>query len=166
MQFQSITSGASGLRIGVVVSVYHCDITGSMLGAALSAFEQAGGNRDDVEVIEAPGAFELIAISAALARRGDLDAVVALGCIITGETTHDQHIATAVSSGIAHVIAETGVPIAFGVLTCQTMEQARARSGGAKGNKGEEAMLAAIGAARAIKQVRMQATAETPAGRK
>ncbi len=112
-----------------------------------------GGEQDDLEVAEVPGAFELIAAASAFAKRGDIDAVVALGCIITGETTHDQYIAHAVASGIAQSIVETGVPIAFGVLTCQTLEQAAERAGGCKGNKGEEAMLAAIESARALEAI-------------
>ena len=78
---------------------------------------------------------------------GRFDAVIALGCVITGETTHDQYINSAVSAALASMTVSTGVPIAFGVLTCQTMEQALARAGGAKGNKGAEAMTAAVAAA-------------------
>jgi 6,7-dimethyl-8-ribityllumazine synthase len=103
--------------------------------------------------VKAPGAFELVAISRAAAVRGDVDAVVALGCVLTGETSHDRHICDAVAHGLARISVEFGKPAAFGVLTCQTLSQAQARCGGAKGNKGEEAMRAAIGAAQAIKEL-------------
>ena len=82
-----------------------------------------------------------------------VDGVVALGCVITGETTHDQYINTAVSTALANLSAQTGVPIGFGILTCQNMEQARERAGGSKGNKGAEAMLAVIVTIRALEKI-------------
>ena len=144
---------ARGLRVAVVVSQYHDQITDALREAAVGCFTTAGGAADDLTLVESPGAFELIAIGKALAERGDVDAIVALGCIITGETTHDQYIAHAVATGISNIITATGVPIAFGVLTCQSLEQARARAGGRVGNKGEEAMVAAIAAANAIRAI-------------
>lgn len=149
----SITENACGLRIAIVVSQYHADITDALRDGAVARFNAACGLADDLTVIPAPGAFELIAICKALADRGDLDAIVALGCIITGQTTHDQYIAHAVAAGIANIITATGVPIAFGVLTCQNLEQAQARAGGSVGNKGEEAMDAAIASANAINRI-------------
>ncbi|TVQ53309.1 MAG: 6,7-dimethyl-8-ribityllumazine synthase, partial [Phycisphaerales bacterium] len=98
--------------------------------------------------------FELVSIAAAIARQGQVDAIVAIGCVITGETPHDQYICSAVANGLAQISVETGIPVAFGVLTCQTMGQARNRAGGRQGNKGEEAMTAAIEAAGAVRQVR------------
>jgi 6,7-dimethyl-8-ribityllumazine synthase len=117
--------------------------------------------------VDAPGSFELVAIAHALASRADVDAVVCLGCVITGETTHDRYICEAVANGFADITARTGKPVAFGVLTCQTVEQAVVRSGGgdgarssvgkgsnvSKGNKGEEAMHAALIAARAVERI-------------
>lgn len=144
------SSDAHGLRIGIVVSRYHEAITDALHDGAVRYHEKAGGRSDDLLVLRSPGAFELVAICRAMAHDERLDAIIALGCIITGETTHDQHIAGAVANGLMQITVSTGVPIAFGVLTCQSLEQARARAGGEKGNKGEEAMAAAIESAHAV----------------
>lgn len=145
---------AAGLRIAIVRSRYHADITTAMDEAARGAFFDAGGSQEHLTALTVPGTFELVAVCGALAERGDLDAVAALGCVIAGETTHDQYINHAVSTGLANITVRTGVPIAFGVLTCQTYEQALARAGGDKGNKGMEAMKAAIDAARTCQAIR------------
>ena len=147
------TARAEGLRIGLAVSRYHREITDALRAGAVERFGQLGGRDEDLLVAEAPGSFELTALCRVFAVRGDVDAIVALGCVIAGETTHDQHICAAVSHGLSAVIVETGVPIAFGVLTCQTFEQARERAGGAKGNKGAEAMDAAIATACEIDRI-------------
>ncbi|MCI0366504.1 MAG: 6,7-dimethyl-8-ribityllumazine synthase [Phycisphaerales bacterium] len=146
-----------------MVSRYHPDITGSMRDAAVKAFGEAGGVPEHMMVVDAAGAWELTPICRALAMketragRPEFDAVVAIGCLIAGETAHDQHIARSVTQGLTDIMVETGTPIAFGVLTCQTIEQAKARSikAGAKGgmNKGAEAMLAAIHACNSIKAI-------------
>jgi 6,7-dimethyl-8-ribityllumazine synthase len=150
------------LRIGVAVSRYHGEITDSMRDAAVETFTSCQGNPNNLHIVPAAGAFELPAVCRCLTmlqtRTGGpvLDAVVALGCVITGETTHDQYISHAVSQGLTAITVQTGVPIAFGVLTCQTFDQARARTVLAKGdraNKGAEAMLAAIETANTIKMV-------------
>lgn len=143
------SSSAAGLRIGVAVSRYHAGITEALRDGAVTRFTEAGGDPDDLEIVTVPGAFELPAACRALADR-PLDAVVALGCVIAGETDHDRHIASAVCHGLAAITTSTGVPITLGVLTCRTMEQARARAGGDKGNKGAEAMAAAIEMARIL----------------
>lgn len=153
------TRSAADLRMAVVVSRYHDEVTGALRDGAVSAFLEADGEESRLLVIPAPGAFELVSIGAELARQGGFDAIVTLGCVITGETPHDQYICSAVAGGLAQITVETGVPIAFGVLTCQTMGQARNRAGGRQGNKGEEAMVAAIEAAGAIRQVRELSTA-------
>ena len=138
------TASAEGLRIGVVVSRYHEKITTALRDAAIEKFLEAGGKEADLKVTSTPGAFELPVIAHALIKAGDLDAVVTIGCVLAGETTHDRYIAHAVAGGLAEITIQTGVPIAFGLLTCQTMAQAKARSGGEVGNKGAEAMAAAI----------------------
>jgi len=143
-------NAADGLRIGLAVSTYHAEITDSMRRAAESAFAAAGGDASDLYVLEVPGAFELIAAARALAEREDIDAIVALGCVIRGETWHDRAIVNAVASGLSAIIVESGLPVAFGVLTCENFEQAKERAGGSKGNKGAEAMHAAIMTALAI----------------
>ena len=132
------------MRVAVVVSGYHRDITHSMRDAAVRKFVDCGGSTDAARVVAAPGAFERTPIALACARRDDVDAVIALGCIITGETAHDEYIAAAVANGLTEVMLKTGKPVAFGVLTCRTIEQAVARSGGRLGNKGEDAMVAAL----------------------
>jgi 6,7-dimethyl-8-ribityllumazine synthase len=134
---------AKGLRVGLAVSSYHQQVTAAMRDGAVSRFVDAGGQPADLLVAPAPGAFELVVISSALAARGDLDAIVALGCVVTGETTHDRYICDAVANGLASICAD-GIPIGFGLLTCQTIEQAHARAGGDKGNKGADAMAAII----------------------
>lgn len=138
------TTSAEGLRLAIVASRYHHEITANLQRGAIEAFEQAGGERDHLTVVPAPGAFELIAVSAALVRRPEIDGVAALGCVIRGETPHDQHICQAVSEGLQHLIVKHGKPISFGLLTCLNIGQARARAGGEHGNKGEEAMTALI----------------------
>ncbi len=148
------TTSAADLRIAVVASRYHAEVTDALRDGAVSTFLDSGGEESNLLVIPAPGSFELVSIAAAIARRGEVDAIVTIGCVITGETPHDQYICSAVSNGLAQISVETGVPVAFGVLTCQTMGQARNRAGGRQGNKGEEAMTAAIEAAGAIRQVR------------
>lgn len=149
-QSQPETS-AAGLRIAVVVSRYHDRITDALCTAAIDCFRSAGGAEKLLEVVRAAGTFELTALCRALANRGDLDAVVALGCIISGETPHDRYIASAVASGLTMITVQTGVPVAFGVLTCGTFEQALARAGGDHGNKGAEAMAAAIDTSQTIR---------------
>ncbi len=137
-------ASASGLRIGIAVSAYHAQITTALRAGAVKQFTDAQGVEADLRVVPAPGTFELTAVCRALVNGGGLDAVVALGCVISGETTHDTYIATAVAHGLTELTLATGVPVTFGVLTCQTIDQARARAGGTRGNKGAEAMAAAI----------------------
>ena len=152
-----MSSDARGLRIAIATSRYHHEITQALLVGARQAFVAAGGEEDALVLVEAPGSFELITIAHALAGRTDLDAVVCLGCILEGETTHDKYLCEAVANGFAAITAASGKPIAFGILTCQTVEQAVARAGGggskAKGNKGKEAMDAAIISAQAVRTI-------------
>jgi 6,7-dimethyl-8-ribityllumazine synthase len=149
-----IAADARGLRIGIATSRYHAHVTGALTRGAKQAFVDAGGAENDLVLVDAPGSFELVSIAHALASRADIDAVVCIGCILTGETTHDRYICEAVANGLASITAHGGKPVAFGVLTCQTIDQAEARAGGSKGNKGVEAMVAAIVAAQAVARVR------------
>ncbi len=151
---------ASTVRIGIVVSRYHRDITDALVSGAAQAFHDAGGDDAGLYFFDAAGAWELTAICAAAIELDDddglplFDAIVALGCILTGETSHDQYIAQSVTQGLTAITVNTGVPIAFGVLTCQTIEQARERAGLAHDpsqNKGIEAMRAAIASAMTIR---------------
>jgi 6,7-dimethyl-8-ribityllumazine synthase len=147
---RSRSHDASGLRIAIVASAYHADVTGALREGAAAALKARGGTLVVAET--APGAFELPMVAQAVAARDDVDAVVALGCVLTGETSHDRYISDAVAHGLMHVALRHGVPVTFGVLTCVTIEQARARAGGTKGNKGSEAMDAAIDAALAVRR--------------
>ena len=138
------------MHLAIVVSRYNASITDRLLEGAIDQFLELGGRREDLVVLHAPGAFELPVVCRTVARSGRFSAVVALGCLIKGQTTHDQHIATAVAHGLIDVANETGIPVAFGVLTCETPHLAAARAGGNKGNKGAQAILAAVEAARII----------------
>ncbi len=137
----------------IAVSLYNGSVTEPMLRGAIDAYVRAGGDEESLAIVEAPGAYDLVAIAANLAHTGRYDAVVCLGCVIKGETEHDRHIAGAVAHNLAAISVETGVPVAFGVLTTNTVEQARARAGGDAGNKGAEAMLAALASAEAVRAI-------------
>ena len=135
---------ASGFRFVVVVSRFNEAITGSLRDAALAALKEAGAVESNVQLLSVPGAFEIPQAARAAAESGRCDAVVCLGCIIRGETPHFDYIASAVAHGITEAAGDTGVPMAFGVLTTDTLEQAAARSGPGPDNKGREAAAAAI----------------------
>jgi len=138
------TSTLSPPPIAVAVSRYNASVTQRLLDGAVRAYSRSGGRVPDLHIAEAPGAFELVALCANAARTGHFAGVVALGCIIKGETRHDQVLADAVTSGLANIALITGVPIGLGVLTVDTPAQAAARAGGRLGNKGEEAMDAVL----------------------
>ncbi|HYE61503.1 MAG TPA: 6,7-dimethyl-8-ribityllumazine synthase [Phycisphaerales bacterium] len=129
-------------RVAVVVSRYNATVTERLLDGALTAYADRVGV-GAVDVITAPGAFELPALCLGAAREG-AEAVVALGCLIKGETMHDRVIADAVAQGLINVTIVTGVPVTFGVLTVNSAAQAMSRSGGKEGNKGADAMNAAL----------------------
>jgi 6,7-dimethyl-8-ribityllumazine synthase len=131
-------------RVAVIVSRYNGSITGKLLEGARSEYRARGGEEAGLSVYEAPGAYELPALALAAAETGRYRGVVALGCLIKGETRHDRYIAEAVAHGLMQVMLQTGVPVAFGVLTVDSPKQARARSGGEHGNKGREAMAAVL----------------------
>ena len=141
---------ASGLRIGISVSRYHGEITNRLLEGAKTFFFSQGGVEENLIIMRVPGAFELTVACRALSEIDTIDAVIALGCVISGETNHDQYINQSIVQGLTTITTTTGLPIGFGVLTCQSMEQAQERSGGAKGNKGEETMAAALEMANAL----------------
>lgn len=130
--------------MALVVSRYNEAVTARLLEGAQQTLAQRGLPAERIDVAWTPGAFELPIAADRLARSGDYQAVICLGCVIRGETTHDQHINRAVSLGIMESGLRTGVPVLFGVLTCETLEQALQRAGGRVGNKGSEAALAAL----------------------
>lgn len=130
--------------IAIVVSRYNESVTTALVNGAVDEYIARGGTRDAVSVFDAPGSFELTHLSSVAAGTGRYSGVVALGCLIHGETRHDRYIAAAVAHGLTEVSLRTGIPVAFGVLTTETAKQAKARSGGSKGNKGREAMAAVL----------------------
>jgi len=134
----------AGVRVAIVVSRYNESITGRLLEGAAATLQAAGLAAGRLDVAWVPGAFELPLAADRLAASGAYAAVICLGAIIRGETTHDQHIAHAVGQGIEQCSRAHGLPVLFGVLTCNSLDQAEARAGGTAGNKGEECAVAAI----------------------
>lgn len=136
--------GAAGYRFAVLVSRFNEAVTLSLRAGAEAALKEAGAAIADVEVFDVPGAFELPQAARCAAGTGRFDAVICLGCVIRGETPHFEYISSAVAHGVMEASAETGVPIAFGVLTTDTEAQARVRARDDRDNKGFEAASAAI----------------------
>ena len=145
---------AAGMRFGVAVSRFNSFITERLLAAALDALERAGAASNDVDVVRVPGAFELPLTSKKLAQTGKYDALIAIGCVIRGETAHYDYVCSETSRGLQLAQMDTGVPVIFCVLTVDTLEQAIDRAGLKGGNKGFEAGLAAIEMGRLSKKLR------------
>ncbi|MCH7952367.1 MAG: 6,7-dimethyl-8-ribityllumazine synthase [Chloroflexi bacterium] len=141
----------SALRIAVVVARFNEDITSRLLVGALKAAERHAVKEHTVNWV--PGAFELPVVAQKLAKSGRFDAVVCLGCVVRHETDHYRYIAGESASGIQRASLDTGVPCIFGVITCDTKEQALERSGGEQGNKGEDAMRTAIETANLLRSL-------------
>lgn len=137
---------ARGLTFAIVVARFNGAITGKLLDGAREALQKAGATGH--QVFHVPGAFELPLAAMKLARRGGFDAIIALGAVVRGETPHFDYVAGEAARGLQRVALDTGVPVAFGVLTTDTWEQAEARAGGAAGNKGFDAAMTAIEMAR------------------
>jgi 6,7-dimethyl-8-ribityllumazine synthase len=135
---------ASGLRFGIVVSRFNSFITERLLTAAVDALDRAGAAGKDVDVVRVPGAFELPLTAKKLAATGRYDALIAVGCVLRGETTHYDYVCSETARGLQLAQMDSGLPIIFCVLTCDTLEQAIDRAGLKGGNKGFEAGLAAI----------------------
>jgi 6,7-dimethyl-8-ribityllumazine synthase len=135
---------AEGMKFAIVVARWNAVITDRLLDGALDALLRSGAQRRHIEVVRVPGAWEIPAAARTLADRGNLDAIVTLGCLLRGETAHYEAIYTEVARGIGQSQQETGIPHSFGVLTCETLEQALNRAGIKAGNKGFEAAVAAI----------------------
>lgn len=141
-------SDGEGLRVCVVVARWNEFVTRKLLDGARAGLRERGVRDDDITVAWAPGSFEVPAAARWAAESGRFDAVVALGAVIRGETDHYGHIAAQAAAGLMRAGQETGVPVSFGVLTCESAGQALERAGGVHGNKGEEAAAAAIAMAR------------------
>lgn len=142
-----------GLKIAVVVARFNSIVTSYLLGGAQEALRRHGVADDDVEIAHVPGSFEIPMVAKKLATTGRYDAVICIGAVIRGETDHYDHVAGAVTSGVARVGLDTGVPTIFGVLTTDTVEQALNRSGLKAGNNGYEAAVAAIEMASLLKKI-------------
>lgn len=153
----------AGTRVAVAVSQYNEGLTGRLLEGAVVTLLAAGVATEQIEIAWVPGAFELPLAADRLAAGGRFAAVICLGVVIRGETSHDRHINTAVAAGIEAVGRHHGLPVCFGVLTCETIAQAEARAGGAVGNKGEEAAAAALAMIRLLASL-SEATAEAVGG--
>jgi 6,7-dimethyl-8-ribityllumazine synthase len=138
------TQPPAGCRFAIVISRFNEEITAGLLAGARAALREAGVADADVAVVHVPGAFEIPVAARRLAESGAYDAIVALGCLIKGETMHFEYIASAASHGIMNVSTMTGVPVAFGVLTAMSDEQAGRRAAAGPDNKGREAAVAAI----------------------
>ena len=135
---------AKGMRFAIVVARWNAVITERLLESALDVLLRSGAVRADIEVVRVPGAWEIPAAARTLANIGNVDAIVTLGCLLRGETAHYEAIYNEVARGIGQSQQETGIPHSFGVLTCETLEQALNRAGIKAGNKGFEAAVAAI----------------------
>jgi 6,7-dimethyl-8-ribityllumazine synthase len=144
---------ASGLRLAVVVARFNHLITVRLLEGSVRELTARGCAPADVHVAWVPGAFEIPLAARALARSGRYAAIVTLGVVIRGGTPHFDYVCRAVTDGVRDVMRDTGVPVAFGVLTTDDVEQALARAGGAEGNKGEEAARAALEMAHLVRAV-------------
>jgi 6,7-dimethyl-8-ribityllumazine synthase len=150
------TPPSAGTRIAVVVSKYNDFVTDRLQHGALAALATAGVSDGNITVIKVPGAFEISFAARQAAASGEFDAVVCLGCLIRGATAHFEYIASAVSHGLTAAAAETGVPITFGVLTTNSVEEAIERAGEGPANKGWEAAVAAVEMATIIAQLKRQ----------
>jgi 6,7-dimethyl-8-ribityllumazine synthase len=137
-------TGASGHRFAIVYSRFNAAITERLCEGARAALDEAGASPGDIEVVSVPGAFELPQAARRLAETGRVDAVICLGCVIRGATAHFEYISSSAAHGIQDASGETGVPMAFGVLTTDTWAQADERAGPGRDNKGFEAAAAAI----------------------
>jgi 6,7-dimethyl-8-ribityllumazine synthase len=145
---------ATGLRFAIVVSRFNSFITERLLGGAMDALTRSGAGDEMVDVIKVPGSWEVPLVASEVARQHRYDAVICLACVIRGETPHFDYVAAEAAKGVAHASADTGVPVAFGVLTTNTLEQAIDRAGAKGGNKGFDAAMTAIEMANLLRTLR------------
>src|SRR5580704_8158970 len=145
---------ATGLRFAIVVSRFNSFITDRLLTGAQDALHRTGAADEMVDVVKVPGSWEVPLVAGELARQHRYDAVICLSCVIRGETPHFDYVAAEAAKGVAHASAETGVPVAFGVLTTNTLEQAIDRAGAKGGNKGFDAAMTAIEMANLLRSLR------------
>jgi 6,7-dimethyl-8-ribityllumazine synthase len=144
---------AKGLKFAVIVSRFNDFITGKLLEGAVDALVRHGAKEEDIDVIKVPGAFEIPLTAKKVASKSSYNALICLGTVIRGATPHFDYVAAEVSKGVAMASMETGVPMAFGVLTTDTIEQAVERAGTKSGNKGFDAAMTAIEMAQVFKKL-------------
>ena len=144
---------AKGFRFAIVVSRWNDFLTSKLLDGALDALESTGAEENAIEVFKVPGSFELPLTSLKAAQSGNFDAVIALGVVIRGETSHFDYVAGQAASGIAQAGLQSGIPVIFGVVTTENVEQAINRAGVKSGNKGYEAAMAAVEVVNLYKQM-------------
>jgi 6,7-dimethyl-8-ribityllumazine synthase len=142
-----------GLKFALIVSRFNSFITERLLNGALDALSRAGVAQGDIEIAKVPGSWEMPVVAAQIARQKRHDGVICLGAVIRGETPHFDYVAGEAAKGLSHVSLETGIPIAFGVLTTNTLEQAIDRAGAKGGNKGFESAMTAIEMANLLKSL-------------
>lgn len=144
---------AEGLKFAIIVSRFNDFITSKLLDGAVDALSRHGAKDNDIDVVKVPGSFEIPLAARKMASKNAYDAVICLGTVIRGATPHFEYVASEVSKGIATVSLETGVPIAFGIITSDTIEQAVERAGTKSGNKGFDAAITAIEMAQLLKKL-------------
>ena len=144
---------AKGLKFGIIVSRFNDFITSKLMEGALDALRRHGADEKDIEVVKVPGSFEIPLVARKLAAKGVYHAIICLGTVIRGATPHFEYVSAEVSKGIASASMETGVPIAFGIITSDTIEQAVERAGTKSGNKGWDAAITAIEMAQVMKKL-------------
>jgi len=148
------------MSLAVVVSRFNQALTEKLLAGAQEALAECGVDADSVDVVWVPGSFELPLAAKRLAESGRYDAVACLGCVLRGETPHFDYVAGQAAGGIGRVGLDTGVPVAFGVITADTLQQAVERAGGSSGNKGFDAVMTAVRMANLIKKIEARAEKE------
>jgi 6,7-dimethyl-8-ribityllumazine synthase len=157
---------AAGLHFGIVVSQFNSFITDRLLAGALDALERAGVGEKQIEIVRVPGSFEIPLAAKKLAATGRFDSIICIGCILRGETSHYDYVASETARGIQLAQLDSGVPMAFCVLTCDTLEQAINRAGLKSGNKGYESALGAIEMARLAQKISGKSAATPRKGRR
>ena len=145
---------SDGLKFAIVVAKFNSFITERLLGGALDALRRTGCADDDIEIVKVPGSWELPVVVKELASQKRHDGIICLGAVIRGDTPHFDYVAGEAAKGLGQIPMQTGMPVAFGVLTCNTLEQAIDRAGGKSGNKGFDAAMTAVEMAGLMRQLR------------
>lgn len=144
---------AQGLKFAIIVSRFNSLVTQRLLDGAMDALRRHGADENSITIAWTPGSFELPLVAKKLAQTGKYDAVICLGCIISGDTPHFEYVASETAKGIAQVMLETGVPTVFGVVTADTLEQALERAGAKAGNRGFDAAMTAMEIANLLREI-------------